>query len=522
MDYVIAGAGSAGCVLAARLTENPRNTVTLIEAGGSDRQFFVMLPAGSFKLMGRPDADWNYPVEPDPSLGGRELVWAGGRMLGGSSSINGMVYIRGQRQDYDRWVEAGATGWSWDDMLPYFMKSEHFTGKPSQFHGSCGPMKVGYANARHPLVDTMIETCIKLGLPHRPEYCDGDQSGIYENYTTAAGGTRQSTSRTFLKEAKGRPNLRIITGALVDRVLVEQGRSVGVSIIHKGKISEIRATETIISSGTIGSPAILMRSGIGPASHLSDLGIRVVADLPVGRNLQEHCGYTASKFVNVTTYNSPFGPLTIAKILTRWLVNRSGPMASAAVQVMGAFRSDPDQAEPDLGLNFLPLSLDFTQGKPAMHDRPGITVGATCLRPESRGEIRLRSSNPADRPVIDHRLLGDERDVKRLVAAAKFLERMFAADPLARHVTASYFPPEIPKTEDEWVQTVRMLTSIGYHPVGTCRMGGADSVVDPALRVRGVGNLSVIDASVMPRLISGNTNAATIAIAEKGADILTR
>lgn len=519
-DYVIAGAGSAGAVLAARLTEDPAVQVVLIEAGGRDDSFFVGLPAGSFMLMGRPASDWNYQTEPDPSILGRQIVWSGGRMLGGSSSINGMVYIRGQREDYRRWVDAGATGWDWDAMLPYFRRSEDFTGPPNQFHGSTGPMKVGPANARHPLSQVMIDTCVALGIPHKPEYCDGDQFGVYDLFTTAAGGTRQSTARTFLRQAKRRPNLRILTDTMVDKVIVEAGRAVGLSVVRHGRRETVRAGETIVSAGSIGSPAILMRSGIGPAAHLRELGIPVRADLPVGQNLQEHCGYTEARFVNVPTYNSPFGPMTIARNFVQWLVSRSGPMASAAVQVMGALRSRPEEPEPDIGLNFLPLAMDFSRGKPDMHRRPGITVGATCLRPESRGEIRLRSSDPEVRPVIDHRLLGDERDVRRLMDASRFLERMFAAQPLAGYIDGYYFPAQPARSEEEREQLVRMLTSIGYHPVGTCRMGGADAVLDPQLRVRGIGGLRVIDASVMPRLISGNTNAATIAIAEKGAELV--
>jgi len=519
-DFVIVGAGSAGAVLASRLSENPACRVVLLEAGGKDSSIYVGIPAGSFKLMCREGADWSYPTEPDPSLGGRQSIWSGGKMLGGSSSINGMVYIRGQREDYQRWVDAGAVGWNWDDMLPYFKRSEKYSGAPSQFHGSHGPMPVGLPNEKHPLADVFIEACTRLGLPHRDEHCDGNQFGIYENLTTAAGGTRQSTARTFLRVARGRPNLKILTEALADRVILEKGRAVGVRVIRKGTVQEFRARNVIISAGAIASPPILMRSGIGPAAHLRDMGIPVVADLPVGKNLQEHCGYTTSKFVNVSTYNSPFGPFIIAKNLARWILTRKGPMASAAVQVMGGMKSSPSEPEPDIGLNFLPLAIDMARGKPEMHRIPGITVGATCMRPDSRGEIRLRSQDPHDKPVIDHRLLGDDRDVARLIIAAKFLERVFGTEPLAHHIIGNYFPAEIPDNDTGWEQAVRQFTNIGYHPVGTCRMGGPDAVVDPTLAVHGIPGLHVVDASVMPRLVSGNTNAATIAIAEKAADLL--
>jgi len=314
--------------------------------------------------------------------------------------------------------------------------------------------------------------------------------------------------------------LRIITKAMVEKVLFKDNQAIGLAIEQHGQRKTLYADEVIISAGTIGSPAILMRSGLGPAAHLRDLDIEVIADLPVGHNLQEHSGYTVSKLVNIPTYNSPFGPLVITRSLLQWLFTRSGPMASAAVQVMGMIKSAPDEAEPDVGLNFLPLAMDFSRGKPEMHHAPGITIGATCVRPDSRGEIRLRSRDPATPPVIDHRLLGSPRDLTRLVAAAKFLEKLFATDPLARHITGNNFPAATPRSDHEWEETVRMFTSHGYHPVGTCRMGGSDAVLDPHLRVRGVGRLRVIDASVMPLQISGNTNAATIAIAEKGADLI--
>lgn len=518
-DVIIVGSGSAGGVLAARLSENPRRRVVLIEAG-RDRSssLFVTMPAGTFAMMGRPGFDWTYQTEPDPTIQGRTLGWSGGRMLGGSSSINGMIYARGNREDYEHWVAAGALGWGWDAMLPYFLRAEDYQGSPSRWHGTGGPLPVGRANERHCLSDAVVAAFANNGIPRLEDYCAGDQFGVYDVLTTAVGGRRRGIAETYLRQARSRANLRIIQQAVVDRILIEQGRAVGVRVVRGNRTLELRAQETIVSAGAIQSPAILMRSGIGPAPHLRDHGIAINADLPVGRNLQDHCGLSASRFVDVPTYNSPFGPWTIGKALARWVLTRQGRMASPAVHVMAGLKSAPDVQEADISVSFIPLAIDFNSGIPTMAARPGITLGGVCMRPESRGEIRLRSRDPLAKPIIDHRLLA-EGDVRRLTQFGKMIEKVFAAKPLVDHIVGRNFPHEMPRSDAEWEETIRQAAGIGYHAVGTCRMGGEDAVLDPRLRVRGIGNLRVVDASVMPSIISNNTNAATIAIAERAADL---
>ncbi|MGE0384738.1 MAG: GMC family oxidoreductase [Gammaproteobacteria bacterium] len=523
-DYIIAGAGSAGCVLANRLSEDRSVRVLILEAGGAANSPLISTPGGSIALMQNPKYDWSYETEPDPSIAGRQLRWSGGKALGGSSSINGMVYIRGLRRDYDEWVqEFGCPGWGWNDVLPYFVKSETFNGPPSQAHGYNGPLQVSPQKSIHPLSAAFIEACTQQGLPRLDDYCDWNGDGAFMNYATQRDGRRWSSAQGSLGAAAGRPNLTVLTEALADRVLFEGRRASGLRVRHAGTTRDFHAArEVIVAAGALQSPGLLMRSGIGPGAQLSALGIAPVVDAPgVGRNLQDHCGVNISKLTNVSTYNSEMTPLRGLRALFAYLMFKDGPLSSAAVQGMAWLRSAPDLAEPDIHLNFLPYCIDFSITPPNFHKKPGVTLGTCVSRPHSRGEIRLRSADPADKPIIDHRHVGDERDLQALVRACHVMEAIYARPALAGAVVANNMPVRTPQDDREWEAYCRETAGMGFHPVGTCRMGSdAQSVVDPQLRVRGVEALRVVDASVMPRLVSANTNACAIMIGEKAGDLV--
>lgn len=525
-DFIIAGGGSAGCVLAARLSENPGNRVILLEAGGEHDTLLVNMPAGTAKLMGHKTYDWCLPTEADPSINDRTMQWAAGKVLGGSSSINGQVYMRGERSDYDNWEKLGCTGWSWDKVFPYFLKSETLHDEPSQSHGSHGPLSVSPIADPQPIGQHVIDAFAEIGIPVNEDYCDGSQGGVYRIYATQKDGHRCSTAHGYLDPVRDRPNLTVVTGARVDRVLVENGRAVGVVYRKDGRDEVIRAArEVIVSAGTVHSPAILMRSGIGPAAHLAEHGIALEADLPgVGQNLREHNSIGLAKLVSIPTMSAKLGPIRMIGHVMNFLLRRKGLLTTPAVQVMAAFRTDPELPDPDIILSMLPVAVVFNdKGDAVVEKRPSFSFGFHVARPQSRGEVRLRSADPDDKPVIDHRLQGDPSDVAKLVKGLKIVEQACAAPALARVITGTLRPDPLPQSDDEWEAYVRSWGGIGYHSVGTCRMGPDGdplAVLDPQLRVRGVAGLRVIDASVMPEPVSANTNAPTIMIAEKGAEMI--
>ena len=526
-DYIIVGAGSAGSVLAARLSEDKDVSVILIEAGGEAKSFLVQMPVGFASLVANKKYDWCYEQEPDPSINGRRFIWSAGKLLGGSSSINGQVYIRGTRRDYDRWAEAGARGWGYEDLLPYFKRSENWLGAPNPARGSGGPMTVVPMSDFHPTCPIFLQACNQIGLPILDEYNAGDMEGAYLTVATQRDGWRCSTEKAFLRPARSRPNLQVITNAEVEKIHVVNGRVAGVTLLANGTRQEIDARrEVIASAGAMGSPALLMRSGIGSGKHLQALGIDVVRDIPgVGENLQEQPSCHQHRFVNVPTLNSEVGPLDMARNMARFLWNKKGPMGAPAVQAMGLARTRDGLDEPDVQLHFMPLSFDIepetqTAAGAKMPKEPTVSMGITLSRPQGRGRVVL---GPDRKGRVEYQLLADERDMASMVSGMKLISRIYETPAMQKIVIGIRTPKQLPASDAGWEDFVRAKTGLSYHPNGSCRMGSDPaSVVDCQLRVRGVEGLRVIDASVMPSSPSANTNATTIMIAERGAEMIRR
>ncbi|MBW6522685.1 GMC family oxidoreductase N-terminal domain-containing protein [Sphingomonas sp. RHCKR47] len=538
VDYVVVGAGSAGCVLANRLTENGRHTVLLIEAGGDDRpgrepgQFrsnmMIHVPVGYAETLKDPRVNWLYETEPDPGTNGRRHVWPRGKVLGGSSSINGLLYVRGQRADYDGWRQMGCTGWSAEEVLPYFLRSEHRDGADDITHGTAGPLHVTDPTMRHPVSEAVIEAWKQFGLPQR-DYNGLDQEGVDWFQLTVRNGRRCSAATAYLDPARGRTNLRILTRAQVTRLLFEGRRAAGVAYVRGGVPGVARARrEVIVASGAIGSPQLLQLSGIGPRDLLADHGIEVLQDLPgVGRNLQDH--FIASMMFRlkpkVPSINAMSRGIPLAGQVVRYVLRRRGLLALSAAHVAAFTRSRPGLASPDLQFHILPATMDLeafaARGVMELERSPGLTFAVCQLRPESRGAVEIRSPNATIPPGIQPNYLADALD-REVLAAGLRQARDVAAEPALAHLIESeLLPGQAAANDDALLDYARAAGGTIYHPVGTCAMGiGPMAVVDPSLRVRGVEGLRVVDASIMPRITSGNTNAPTIMIAEKASDLI--
>ena len=519
-DYVIAGAGTAGCVLANRLSADPRNRVLLLEAGGNDNYHWIRIPVGYLYCMGNPRTDWCFRTESEPGLNGRALNYPRGRVLGGCSSINGMIYIAGQAQDYDGWRQAGNIGWGWDDVLPWFLKSEDHHGGSGDLHGSGGEMRVERQRLRWDLLDAFRAAAAQYGVPPTDDFNRGDNEGSALFDVTQKRGRRWSAVDAFLRPVRKRPNLRIVTGAEVDRVMIEQGRATSLVFTAAGRpaIAHVEG-ELILSGGAIGSPAILQRSGVGDGARLAALGIAPVHHLPgVGENLQDHLQIRCAWRVDgVSTLNARAGSWHgKARIGLEYLVARSGPMAMAPSQLGLFLRSDPRFATPNLQYHVQPLSLESFGT--ALDPFPAFTASVCNLRPQSRGDVRITAADPATPPAIRPNYLADAQDLAVAIAAVRITRRIVGQPALAAYRPAEIRPGPACESDDELAKAVGAISTSIFHPVGTAAMGtGPRAVVDPQLRVHGVDRLRVIDASVMPTITSGNTNAPTMMIAEKGA-----
>jgi len=526
-DYVIAGAGSAGCLLANRLSADPRIRVALLEAGGRDDYFWIHVPVGYLYTIGNPRTDWCYRTEPDPGLNGRSIGYARGRVLGGCSSINAMIYMRGQRDDYDHWASLGNPGWSWDEVLPYFRRMEDYVHGADAWHGAGGELRVEERRVSWEILDAWRAAAAECGLPPIPEFNRGDNFGTAYFQMNQRRGVRWSNHKAFLRPVMNRPNLAVLTGAHATRVLFDTAmgarRATGLAFQRNGEKLVVRARrEVILATGAIGSPQLLQLSGIGPGELLREIGITPLLDSPgVGENLQDHLQIRMVYRVHgVPTLNQRAASLAgRAAMALEYLLFRTGPLTQPPSQ-LGAFaRSDDSQATPDLEWHVQPLSLDKF-GDP-LHPFPAITPSVCNLRPASRGFVRAASADPAAHPRIRLNYLSDEADRRVAAAGMRFTRRIMRAPALARYRPEEWRPGAGCESDEELVRAAGDLGTTIFHPVGTCRMGHDPlAVVDERLRVRGVDGLRVIDASIMPTITSGNTNAPTTMIAEKGAEMV--
>jgi choline dehydrogenase len=521
-DYIVVGAGSAGCVLANRLTESGKYRVLLLEAGGRDTNMWIHIPIGYGRLFKDRRVNWMYETEPEPELNNRRIFQPRGKVLGGSSSINGLIYLRGQRQDWDLWRQLGNPGWSFDDVLPYFKKSEDHVRGANGFHGTGGGLTVSYPH-RHPLCDAFIRAGVETGLPQREEFNAGEQEGVGYFPMTSRNGRRCSAAVAFLRPAMKRPNLSVITDALAQKILFEGKRAVGVQFRHAGQVSEARAgREVILSGGAINSPQLLQLSGWGPAELLQQHGIPVIENAAgVGGNLQDHLQvrmvFKCRQRITVNDDYHHLGRRVAAGL--NYFVRRRGALTTAAGYATAFYKTDPRYEAPDCEVHFIPFSTDKMGD--ALHRFSGFTASVCQLRPESRGSVRIKSADPAVAPEIRMNYLSTETDRRVNVDSLRILRGMMHAPSMAAYLLEEYEPGTGIAGDDELLAYCRERGTTIYHPTGSCAMGpNSGAVVSPQLKLHGAEAIRVVDGSVMPRLVSANTNASIIMIGEKAADMI--
>lgn len=522
-DYIIVGAGSAGCVLANRLTASRKHHVLLLEAGPSDRHPWLHIPLGFGKLFSDRRFNWCYETEPQPECHNRKVIAPRGRVLGGSSSINGLIYIRGQAEDFNVWRQLGNAGWSFDEVLPYFRKAEDNERGADEFHGIGGPLAVSDLCDRHPLAVAYVEAALQCGYPRNDDFNAAVQEGVGYYQTTMRNGARSSTAGGYLKQARRRANLKVVSQALATRIVFDGRRATGIQyLIGNEKHSASANAEVIVAGGAFNSPQLLQLSGLGPASLLQSHGITVVADAPgVGDDLNDHIsGRIMLRCKEPITLNDAVrnwtGKLTHG---LHYVLTRRGYLAIPAVSAGCFLRAHPASATPDSQCSISLFSAATIGGD--LHPFPGVTGNCVLLRPESRGYVRIRSADPREAPAINPNYLATQKDRETIVAGVAAMRRIFQAPAMARYIAEEIEPGQRCDNDDDLLDFIRRRGSTTYHPVGTCRMGqDQKAVVDERLRVRGFTGLRVVDASIMPAVVSGNTNAAAIMIGEKGADMI--
>jgi choline dehydrogenase len=521
-DYIIVGAGSAGCPVANRLSNDPKNRVLLLEAGPKDRNIWIHIPIGYYRTMTSP-LSWGYNTEPDEGIAGRSMLWPRGKVLGGSSAINGLVYIRGQKEDYDHWRQFGNEGWGYDDVLPFFKKAENQERGGGDYHGSGGPLQVSDIRDPREICDAFIEAAVETGIPRNKDFNGAEQEGVGNFQTTSHNGRRCSSAVGYLKPILKRPNLRIETDAMVTKILFEGTKATGIAYRQHGTDKQAMVKgEIILSGGAINSPQLLQLSGVGPAERLSALGIDVVMDNPgVGADLQDH--YQARMVLElnktISVNDDVNNLLRLAWTGLRYLLFRRGPMTFSAGHVGAFTKVLPESATPDAQIHFIPFSATKLGGN--LHPFSGVTASVCQLRPESRGEVMITSSDPNQHPKIVPNYLSTDYDRRLMVEGLKMVRGVTKASPFAKYVAKEHEPGDDCVSDDDLLAYAKEKGNTIFHPTSTCRMGNDPrAVVDARLRVRGIQGLRVADCSIMPSVISGNTNAPAIMIGEKCAHMV--